>query len=309
MPSWQPGNSLPLDLDIGHVLNMVRDHPGRQYCRHWRSFASVPTDTNRSIYAGSNYVREEVEWPSNRPQVVFDMAGFGKVFRDALGSWEEGSIAMVFIPSEIRIQPNDHVMPWGRMGDGTDAVRREITEVIVRGNLQTAGAGSVSVASGLATFSDNQTGLVRYGDILIAGGGKFVLGTPATATSAPVLATIAAPPRPVSAAAFSIGRDQPVHRHAAVIDRYMVAGSASLSAGFSLSFDGTSIQWFDASALGSVSAYSIRYRAVPLYVVKTSPVRVPGFDLARQSGYNLEEYPHAAVGGLVQPEAYRGAGA
>lgn len=309
MPSWQGNTSVPLRLDAGHIRSLLLSHPGRQFCRHFRAFPALPTDPNRGTYptGASKFVREEVSFPADRPTVVFDQTGFSKSYRDAFGMVEEGSVAIAYQPDLVDLAPDDWVMPWGMVGDGSDAPKRSIGEVIQRGNTTTEGSGSVSVSGSVATFTDSQTGLLRHGDILSAAGGRWVVDSLTTSTTVALLATIVAPSVTVAGAAFLVGRDVPLHNYAAVIDRISIAGGASSPAGLICTYDGASIVFNDATTLGAASAYSIRYRAVPKYVIKSSWVRVPGFDYDPAPDLPIGELPHVATATLVIPETYRGA--
>lgn len=300
-------------LDGRLFRDLMLTHPGRQFFRWWRAMRTPPSEIRSGSLASGDgtYVYEEVEWAAQRPMIVFDSTTHDRTFRDTYGRLEEGSISLVYAPDESDIAQDDRIMPWGVVGDGSDAPARSVLEIVERGKRQQAGTGTVTLNDDLdqATFTHSQASILRYGDILVAGGGKFVVGALTSSTVATLIATIAVPRSTPTAAMFQVGRDALVHKEQVTsIDRVLVSGQPSMLAQGRCHWDAEteSVFWEDATALSNAVAYSVRYRAVPTYVIKSASVRIPGLDYGPIPGRGVEGMLHQAMGSIVVPETQRG---
>jgi hypothetical protein len=298
---------LPFRLDIGNFISLVQVHPGRQFCRWYKAFPQIPTNVTTQILPtdSKKFVRVEQEWPSPelRPMVVFDATGFNRTYREMLGMVDEGGMAMVYLPDEIEIAQDDWVTPWGMMGDGSDAPSRVVTEVVPRGRKRVTGVGTVSISGSTATFSSASHG-ARYGDVLVAAGRQVTLGTP-TGVTVPILGTIVSSTTPVTNAKFELGRDALNHPGAYDLMEMMTASGTVLQGGLRVNIADNELVWVDIAGLTTATAISIRYRATPTYSVKSSWVRIPGFDYDSPT-LPVGRLPHMAMGMQVIAETHRG---
>ena len=298
---------LPMRIDFGDLLDLIAVHPGRQFCRWYKAFPQIPTNiTAQTLTTDSKkFIRIEQEWPSpdQRPYMVFDATGFNRTYRDMLGMVEEGGMAMVYLPDEMDVGQEDWISPWGIMGDGSDAPSRIVMEVVPRGRKRIAGVGTVSIAGNTATFSSASHG-ARYGDVLITAGRQVTLGTP-TGTTAPVIGTIVASATPVTGAKYELGRDSLLHPGGYDLIEMMTPAGTIINGGLRGYIENQEIVWRSLTGLESATALSVRYRAVPTYAIKSSWIRIPGFDYDSPR-LPVGRMPHMAQGMLVIPETHRG---
>lgn len=307
VPNFPTGT--PMRLDATQFQSMMLSHPGRQYFRWWRAMRTLPSDLrNGSLAAGDGlFTFEEVEWSAQRPMAVFDSSMFNRTFRPEFGRVDEGSISVVYAPDDADIGQDDLIMPWGCVGDGSDASSRSILEVVERGRRRTTGVGTVTVNGDYseATFSHAQTATARYGDILVVGGGKLILGAFSDTVTAEVLGVIVAPQFAPANAIFEIGRDVLCHvTQVSSLDRIMASGQPSVLSQGRCRWDAEteSVLWEDISSLGESPSYSVRYRAVPRYSIKSAEMRIPGLDYAPLPGARVGRLLHQAVGSLMPAE-------
>lgn len=300
-------SGLPLRLDIGDLFDLISVHPGRQFCKWYKAYPQIPTNITTQVMPtdAKKFVRVEQEWPAPelRPMVVFDATGFNRTYREMLGLVEEGGMAMVYIPDEIDIAQDDWVTPYGLMGDGTDAPSRIVSEVLPRGRKRIAGTGTVTIAGSTATFSSATHG-ARYGDVLITAGRQVTLGEP-NGASVPIIGTIVSSTTPVTAAKFEIGRDSVLHPGASDFIEMMTSAGTVIPGGLRANIVDQELVWIDLSGLTTTNALSIRYRATPTFAVKSSWLRVPGFDYDSPS-VPIGRLPHMAQAMQVIPETHRG---
>lgn len=298
---------LPMRLDIGDIIDLLEVHPGRQYCRWFKAYPQIPTNLTTTVLPvdARKFVRVEQEWPVSelRPTVVFDASGFNRTYREMLGMVDEGGMAIVYSPDAIEIAQDDWVSPWGAIGDGTDAPSRVVAEVVPRGRKRVTTTGTVSIAGSTATFSSANHG-ARYGDVLITAGRQVTLGTP-TGVTVPVLGTIVASSTPVTNAKFELGRDSLLHPGAYDFIEMMTAAGTVYPGGLRANVENQELVWLDVTGIATLNALSIRYRAVPTYSIKSSWVRIPGFDYD-DPRIPVGRLPHMAQGMLVIPETHRG---
>lgn len=297
----------PFRIDFGDIAALVYAHPGRQFCRWFKAYAQIPTNTTSQTFAtdARKFLRIEQDWVSSetRPLVVFDATGFNRTYRDMLGLVEEGGMAMVYMPDEIDIAQDDWITPWGMVGDGTDAPSRTVLEVIPRGRKRLSAQGTVTIAGSTATFSSAVDG-PRYGDVLFAAGGAYTIGTPVGAT-APILGTITASPSGVTSAAYEIGRDSMLHPSAFNLIEIMSPAGTVYKANLLADIEDQEIRWIDISGFATSHAISVRYKTVPTYSVKSSWLRIPGMDYDNPNR-PIGTLPHLATGMQVIPETHRG---
>jgi len=301
------GNGLPLRLDFGDLLDLIQVHPGRQFCRWYKAYPQIPTNVTTVTLPtdAKKFIRVEQEFPSTelRPMIVFDASGFNRTYREMLGMVEEGGMAMVYLPDEVDIAQDDWVTPWGLVGDGSDAPNRVVSEVLPRGRKRIAGTGTVTIAGSTATFSTTSHG-ARYGDVLMAAGRQVTLGTPTGAT-VPIIGTIVASTTPVTNARYEIGRDALMHPGASNFMEMMTASGTVIPGGLRANIANQELVWLDMTGIADAPALSVRYRATPTYAIKSSWVRIPGYDYDAPS-VPIGRLPHMAQGMHVIPENHRG---
>lgn len=289
------GQSPSSRLDVGLVLRLLTTHPGRQNFRWFKAYESPSLDTTTRATPQEGKVIRVEQSPTVEPFLgIFDAHRTSKTLRDAFGSLDESSTTLVYIPEVTPLALGDHVLPWGKLGDGSDVPQKIYQQVITRGVNKVDGAGRVAITG--ANLTCTLAHGLYPGDIVhILGDSHTVLTTPTTttATLTPAVGS------PVTNLTWELGRDwvdtvfpKRIESMAisngsggiTILDQAMPLRSSidDVALGFSDPGTGSKRCWVDWSSdptrLDPGENYTIRVEGMPLYRVAEGGLQLSGWD-------------------------------
>lgn len=290
-----PGQSPSSRLDVGLILRLLTTHPGRQNFRWFKSFESPEINTlSRATPTEGKIVRVEMT-PKTEPFLgIFDVHRTSKTLRDAFGALDESSTTLLYIPESTPLATGDHVLPWGKLGDGSDVPQKIYHQVIKRGGNRSDGAGRVSVTG--STLTCTLAHNLYPGDVVHFLDASYTVTAVATTTTATITPALGAP---VTNLTWELGRDwvetiypKRIESMAisdgsggvTILDQVMPLRSTTddVAVGFTDPGTGSKRCWVDWSSdptlIDPGDNFTIRVEGMPLYRVAEGGMQLSGWD-------------------------------